>query len=264
MKLDNKVIVVTGGGAGIGRALCQRFTAEGAKAVIAVDLNGDAAAETATSGAAQGHYQVDVSNFDQMAAMVDDVEAKFGPIDLFCSNAGIGLGDPDFDNAASSSEEHWQRSWGVNVMAHVHAAKLLVPRMKARGHGYFLNTVSAAGLLSQIGSATYSTTKHAAIGFAEALAIAHKDDGIRVSALCPQGVETAMLRSMAGNPASLDGVLTPEDVAGIVVEAIEAERFLILPHEIVLKYMRNKTSDYERWIGGMVKLRRSIKAARTD
>ncbi|WP_372056761.1 SDR family NAD(P)-dependent oxidoreductase [Tistrella mobilis] len=262
MQLKDKVVVVTGGGAGIGRALCRRFTDEGAKAVIAVDLNEAGAAETVAQGAATASYRADVSKFDDILAVVDDVEARFGPIDLFCSNAGIAIGDPDFDDVASATEADWQRSWGVNVMAHVHAAKVLVPRMKARGAGYFLNTVSAAGLLSQIGSATYSTTKHAAIGFAESLAIAHKDDGIRVSVLCPQGVDTAMLRSMDGNPASLDGVLTPEDVAGIVVKALDDERFLILPHEVVLTYMRNKTNDYDRWIGGMVKLRRRIKDAR--
>ena len=179
------------------------------------------------------------------------MEKDHGPIDLFCSNAGIGVG-----GGAETSDEGWRRSVDVNLMAHVWAARHLVPLMIARGGGYLLNTASAAGLLSQIGSAPYAVTKHAAVGLAEWLAITHGDAGIKVSVLCPQAVRTAMT---AGNPdgvASVDGMMEPEDVAEAVVRGLEAEEFLILPHPEVLGYMRRKTEDYGRWIGGMRKLAR--------
>ena len=259
MQVEGQVVVVTGAGAGIGRSLCQRFHAEGARAVIAVDLNGAAAAETAAlvGGAA---FTADVASAADIARVVEETEARFGPIDLFCSNAGVATADPDPDNVASAPDAAWNRDWGINVMAHVHAARVLVPRMRARGGGYFLNTVSAAGLLSQIGSAIYATTKHAAIGFAESLAITHRDDNIRVSVLCPQGVDTELLRRSEPNPASLDGVLSVEQVAQAVIEGLAEERFLILPHPAVLTYMQNKTANYDKWIGGMVKLRRKVLA----
>lgn len=258
MKVAGKVVVVTGAAEGIGAALARRFAKEGAAHVAVVDRN--AAGAEATAKAIGGKaYTVDVSDPAQVAAMVAAVEAEQGRIDLFCSNAGVGGGDPDRNNAASAPDEVWMRGWGVNVMAHVYAARAALPGMMARGEGYFLNTVSAAGLLNQIGSAVYSTTKHAAIGFAESLAITNGGAGIKVSVLCPQGVDTAMLRQGGADPASqpqnLDGVMTPDEVAESVIQGLDAETFLILPHPQVLTYMQRKTGDYDRWLGGMRRLR---------
>jgi NAD(P)-dependent dehydrogenase (short-subunit alcohol dehydrogenase family) len=229
--------------------------------VVAADLDADGAAQTAAAVDGVG-FSCDVSKSEEIERMVEEVEQRHGPIDLFCSNAGVLDVDPDFDNAASATDAQWARAWGVNVMGHVYAARAMLPRMIPRGGGYFLNTVSAAGLLSQIGAATYSTTKHAGIGFAEHLAITHKDDGIKVSVLCPQGVDTAMVRGASGVEAALlDGVLSPEDVAQSVIDGLAVERFLILPHTQVVGYMEKKAADYDRWLGGMTKLRRALKAS---
>ena len=259
MNVEGKVVVVTGAAQGIGRAMCVRFHAEGARAVVAADLNADGAAETAAAVGGIA-FACDVSKSEEVERMVEEVERQLGPIDLFCSNAGVLDIDPDFDNAASATDAQWARSWGVNVMGHVYAARAMLPRMIPRGGGYFLNTVSAAGLLSQIGAATYSVTKHAGVGFAEHLAITHRDDGVKVSVLCPQGVDTAMVRGASGlQPALLDGVLTPEAVAACVIEGLAAERFLILPHPQVADYIQKKAADYDRWLGGMAKMRRALK-----
>jgi NAD(P)-dependent dehydrogenase (short-subunit alcohol dehydrogenase family) len=258
--VKDKVVVVTGGAEGIGAALARRFARAGAAQVVVVDRNGEGAAAVASEIGGEA-VTLDVTDGEAMAAMVADIEARHGRIDLFCSNAGVGDGDPDRDNAASSPDAVWQRAWNVNVMAHVHAARAVTPGMAARGGGYILNTVSAAGLLSQIGGAVYSTTKHAAVGFAESLAITHGDQGIKVSILCPQGVDTAMLRQGgSGSPQSLDGVLTPDEVAESVIEGLAAESFLILPHPVVLTYMQRKTADYDRWLGGMRRLRAKVSA----
>jgi NAD(P)-dependent dehydrogenase (short-subunit alcohol dehydrogenase family) len=247
MKIAGKIVVVTGGAQGIGAALCTRFAREGVKAVVAADLK-----------ASGDIVPCDVSRETDIRRLIDETEEKFGPIDLFCSNAGIAVLDPDWDNPASAPDGGWAKSWAVNVMAHVWAARHLVPRMSARGGGYFLNTVSAAGLLSQIGSGPYTATKHAALGFAENLAINVRDRGIKVSVLCPQGVDTAMLRGITRGVPDGDGVLTPEAVADIVVEGLAAERFLILPHPEVATYIRRKADDYDRWLGGMARLRRGM------
>ena len=257
MNVGGKVVVVTGAAQGIGRALCERFKAGGAAKVIAADIDADGAAETAdrVGGLA---FACDVSKADEVAAMVERVRGGVGEIDLYCSNAGVLELDTDFADAASAPEAAWARSWNVNVMAHVYAAQALLPAWRERRGGYFLATVSAAGLLSQIGSGPYSTTKHAALGFCEHLAITHRDDGIKVSALCPQGVDTAMARGAdAHTPALLDGLLSPQAVAASAVEGVEAERFLILPHPQVAGYMKNKVENYDRWLGGMAKLRRA-------
>jgi NAD(P)-dependent dehydrogenase (short-subunit alcohol dehydrogenase family) len=262
MKAAGQVVVVTGGAGGIGRALAERFHRDGAKTVVIADLD-PAAADAVAAGIGGAAVRCDVGNEAEVAALIEETERRFGPIGLFCSNAGIAAGfDLHGENVAGASNADWARSWAVNVMAHVYAARALVPRMKARGGGYFLITVSAAGLLSQIGSATYSTTKHAAVGFAESLAIAHRAHGIRVSILCPQGVDTAMLRSLPRGPQSFDGVLTPEEVAAAASAGLERESFLILPHPEVETYMRRKTDNYDRWIAGMAKLLKATREGR--
>lgn len=261
MAPEGAIVVVTGAARGIGRALCERFHAEGAAAVVALDIDADGAAETARRVGGRS-FALDVADAEAVARTVAAIESDIGPIRLYCSNAGILERDPDFDLATSATDASWARSWAVNVMGHVHAARALLPGWIARGEGTFLATVSAAGLLSQIGSATYSTTKHAALGFCEHLAIAHRDDGIRVGALCPQGVDTDMVRGATGSePALLDGLLSPEAVAEAALRGLAEERFLILPHPQVAGYQRNKAADTDRWIGGMAKLRRAQRAA---
>ncbi len=258
MKVSGKVVVVTGGGSGIGKALCERFQREGAKAIAVADLDGGKAAEVARAVGGRA-FTCDVAREADIVRLVDETERSLGPIDLFCSNAGIGAFGGRPDDAASSPNEAWERGYAVNVMAHVYAARALLPRMIARGGGYFLNTVSAAGLLSQIGNAVYATTKHAAVGFGEILAITHRDQGIRVSILCPQAVDTPMLRSGGRGAQHVDGVLTVEELAEAAIKGLEAETFVILPHPQVAGYMKRKTDNYDRWIGGMAKLQRSLK-----
>jgi NAD(P)-dependent dehydrogenase (short-subunit alcohol dehydrogenase family) len=264
MQVAGQVVVVTGGAEGIGRALCERFHRAGASKVVVADLN-EAGAERVAASIGGAAFRCDVAHEPDLLHVIDEAERRFGPIGLFCSNAGIAAAfDPLADNVAGAPDEAWSRSWGVNVMAHVYAARALVPRFRARGGGYFLNTVSAAGLLSQVGSAVYSTTKHAAVGFAESLAIAHRAHGIRVSILCPQGVDTPMLRNLPAGPQAGDGVLSPEDVADAALRGIEEESFLILPHPQVEGYMRAKAENYGRWLGGMAKLQRALRENPAD
>lgn len=259
MDIEGKVVVITGGGSGIGQAMARRFRKAGARALVIADLNGDAAAATAAEvdGVA---IRADVAVEADVAAAVELAESRFGALDLMCSNAGVSVRDPDFNNATSAPNETWTLGWNVNVMAHVYAARAALPGMIARGGGYFLHTVSAAGLLSQPGSPVYATTKHAAVGFAEALAITHRSQNIRVSMLCPQAVDTPMIRDARGSQ-GVDGILSPDDVADQVVDAIAAEKFLILPHPQVATYMQRKVGDYDRWIGGMARMRDKIAAS---
>lgn len=253
MQLKDKIVVITGAASGIGRAMALRFAKEGTKQVVCVDLNLAGAEQTAQeiNGIARG---VNVASEEQIITLINDIEQTVGPIDLFCSNAGISQrGGPEVAN------EDWYRMWDVNVMSHIFTARHLVPRMIARGGGYLLNTASAAGLLSQIGSAPYAVTKHAAVAFAEWIALTYGDDGIRVSVLCPQAVRTEMTKGKEDGVASINGMMEPEPVAEECVKAIEAETFLVLPHPEVLNYIRRKTENYDRWIGGMRKLNRSYK-----
>lgn len=254
MDLKNRICVVTGAASGIGRALCIALSDAGAKTVICADI--DAAGAEETSQQINGMaVEVDVGRPGAIEALVDDIEDRVGPIDLFVSNAGIlVLGGMEVSDA------DWQRIWDINVMSQVWAARALVPRMKARGGGYLLNTSSAAGLLNQIGAAPYGVTKHAAVGLAEWLAMTHADDGIKVSVLCPQAIRTEMTRGHEDGVAAIDGMLEPEDAARACIEGIEAETFLILPHAKVREYIRLKTEDYERWIKGMTKLNRAYGA----
>ena len=249
MDLKSKNIVITGGASGIGSAMAERFIHEGAAQVVIADINGDALKAVAANIGARAII-TDVSKESDVVNLIRTAEADYGHIDLLCNNAGIGVGiGPETPN------EDWQRIWEINVMAHVYAARAALPAMLARGEGYILNTASAAGLLTQIGSAPYAVTKHAAVGFAEWLAITYGDRGIITSVLCPQAVNTAMTaNTTAGGVAGVDGMMEPEELCNTVVESIKDERFLILPHPEVLTYMQRKTSDYDRWIGGMKRL----------
>jgi len=248
MKIQGKTVVVTGGASGIGRGLVKRFKEEGAANIVIADISADELNEFAEEIGATP-FVCDVSDEEQVKNLVQMTEEKFGHIDLFCGNAGIlSMG------GVESSNETWEKTWAVNVMAHVYATRHALPKMIERGEGYFLITASAAGLLSQVGSATYSVTKHAALSLAEWVLITHGAQGIKVSALCPQAVESKMTAGSNGGVAGQDGMLKPEVVADTVIAGLDEEKFMILPHPEVEKYFRNKATDYQRWIGGMQKL----------
>ncbi|MEX2520239.1 MAG: SDR family oxidoreductase [Paracoccaceae bacterium] len=258
MDIKNKIVVVTGAASGIGKALAKKFAEAGAAKVIAADIDLAGADATAKEfgGAA---LRVDVSREEGVKALIDTVERDYGPIDLFCSNAGIlTAGGPE------APDEDWRRIIDINLMSHIWAARHLVPLMAARGGGYLLNTASAAGLLSQVGSMPYAVTKHAAVGAAEWLALTYGDQGIKVSVLCPQAVRSKMTAGHEDGVASINGMLEPEPVADACLKAIAEETFLVLPHPEVLQYMRNKTENYDRWIGGMRKLNRRYGDALKD
>ena len=256
MHLDGKHVVVTGAAGGIGSALARRFHAEGARVVLS-DLGGAEAVAATLPGSLS--VAADVSVELGTRDLIDTAEQQFGPVDLFFANAGVGLGaDP------MSDESDWDISFAVNVHAHRWAARRLLPQWLERGDGYFCSTASAAGLLAQIGSAPYSVSKHAAVAFAEWLSITYGDRGIKVSCLCPQGVNTAMINSttMANDSVSVvrsvGAILEPDDVAETTIEAIADERFLILPHPEVADYLALKGGDHSRWLGGMRKLQRRV------
>jgi len=246
MDIKGRIAVITGGASGIGAALARRFHAEGARAVVVADVQ----AEPLEAVAAEvGGLAVpcNVANEAEIDALVTRVESEFGPIDIFCSNAGIArLGDEDVPNA------EWQLNWDIHVMAHVYAVRAVAPRMAARGEGYLVHTASAAGLLSHIQSATYSVTKHAAVAFAEWVSIKYRHQGVRVSVLAPQAVRTPMTaRPDGAEVAAVDGMIEPEQLAECVVQTMASEEFLILPHPEVRDYMQRKAADVDRWLEGM-------------
>ena len=260
MELQGRVVVVTGGASGIGRALAWRMAEEGARGVVVADLDADGAQSVADDIGAQALAATcDVADEQQVIDLVRRAEDAFGPVDLFAANAGVAVGTD-----LGTPEDTWELAFGVNVRAHVHAAKALVPGWLERGEGYFLATASAAGLLTQIGSAPYAVTKHAAVAFAEWLSVTYGDRGVRVSCLCPMGVRTAMtqvaddtpehLRLAADVVAAAGDMLEPEQVADVVVDGISSERFLILPHPEVLTFFQRKADDYDRWLAGMRRL----------
>jgi NAD(P)-dependent dehydrogenase (short-subunit alcohol dehydrogenase family) len=256
VEIRDRTIVVTGGGNGIGAALARRFAAEGARGVVVADIDGDAASAVAADidGLA---FQADVSDESAVRGLVSEAEGAYGVIDLFCSNAGIGS-----PGGLEMSNEGWQQIWGVNLMAHVYAARAVLPSMLERGEGYLLQTSSAAGLLTNIGAAAYSVTKHAAVALAEWIAVTYGDQGIKVSALCPQFVNTAMLDAQGADPAVAawirQAAIEPADVAETVVRGLAEERFLILPHPEVGEFFLRKATDYDRWLAGMRRLQRQI------
>ena len=250
MNIRDKVVVVTGGANGIGRALCRRFARDGAKAVVVADVDVMGAKRVAAEIGGVP-IETDVTRQEDVRRLVDRTIGEHGHIDLFCSNAGIAV-----DGDERTPDADWERCWRVNVMAHVLAARAALPSMLTRGSGYLLQTVSAAGLLTHMHSATYAVTKHASLAFAEWLSIAYGDRGVNVSVLCPQGVRTDMLARGGARAAFLmAGALEPEQVADAVVEGLDAERFLILPHPEVAEYFRRKAGDYDRWLRGMRRLR---------
>ena len=252
MDIRGRVVVVTGGGGGIGSALCRRFAADGAGHLVVSDIDPTSAQAVAREIGGMA-VPADVTVESEVEHLVRGTLEAYGRIDIYCSNAGIAFG-----GGPEASDEAWRQSWDVHVMAHVYAARALLPGMRERGEGYIMGTISAAALLNHILAAPYAVTKSAGLSFFEWLAIAYHDEGIRVSALCPQGVRTAMLTQEGESNFLTAGALTPEEVAGTVVQAIREERFLILPHPEVAEFFRRKAADYDRWLRGMRRLREKI------
>ena len=248
MEIKNKRVVVTGAASGIGKALCEAFQETEVQSIVCVDVNLDGAKETADSVGGIA-VQANVGQEPDIISVIEKANSLSGGIDIFCSNAGIG-GVPGFFEVETTD---WQNIWEVNVQSHIFAAKHVLPQMLDRGEGYLMSTASAAGLLTQIGSAGYSVTKAAAVSFAEWIKITYGSKGIGVSCLCPQAVRTAMTAQGAG-VAGVDGMMEPEDVAKDVLDAIEKNRFLVTPHAEVLEYVSRKGNDRDRWISGMQRL----------
>lgn len=250
---DNQIIAITGASGGIGRAVAEMFISQGAKVAIS-----DREAPTATANEIGAKaYACDVSKDENVVAFIDAVEADMGPIDVFVSNAGVGFGDGRYVGGAENKK--WELSWQVNVMGSVYAARRLMPRWVEEKTGRFIITASAAGLLNQIGSASYTVTKHAAVALADSIAIAHADDGVKVHCICPQYVRTNMTKGMKMAEEGQDELLEPSDVANSLLDAMKQDEFLVLPHKIVHGYTVGRAQDHNMWLGGMVKFRRSLK-----
>ncbi|MDW4498053.1 SDR family NAD(P)-dependent oxidoreductase [Sulfitobacter sp. D35] len=257
MDFESRTVVVTGGASGIGAALARRFAKAGARVCIA---DHDAAGARAVAGEIGGlGVTCDVTREEAVRSLVDEVRTKLGPVDIFVSNAGVARGQPG--HAVSADDDVWTLNWRLHVMAHVYAARALLPEMIARRSGHLVSVASAAGLLNQIGDAAYSATKHAAVSFAESLAISHGDDGIDVSVVCPQYVATPLIGLASGDADDVPGLLTAEEAAAVIVEGVAKKRFLILPHPQVADYAALRARDPEAWIAGMRKLRRRTAAA---
>lgn len=253
MNLTDKVIVITGAGSGIGEALARRFADAEPRGLVLADINPDTVAVVAEQLKATA-VAVDVSDPDDNGALIAQAEEAYGPIDLFCANAGYAMAGDE-----QTAPDEWNRMWDVNLMSHVHAARHLIPRWTKRGSGYFLSTASAAGLLTNLRAAQYSVTKHAAVAFSEWLAITYGDQGVRVSCLCPMGVNTPLLDTAEEFSALLGPqMIEPSEVADAVVDGLDSERFLILPHPDVARYFQNKANDYDRWLLGMKKLQDAV------
>lgn len=255
MQVENKNVVITGGAGGIGSALARLLASKGARVVVS-DLNEAAAAAVADEIGGLA-VQCDVSDEASVISLVAKAEEEFGQVDIFVSNAGFGVGEPS--HVASASNDVWQKNWDVHVMAHVYASRALLPKMIERGDGYLVNVASAAGLLAQIGDAAYTVTKHAAVSLAESLAIGHIDDGVKVSVVCPQYVNTNILMiSDEERKKPMEGVLTPETCAEVILDGIEKEEFLITPHPEVRGYMQHRAGDPDRWLSGMRRVRAGL------
>lgn len=248
MDVEGRLAIITGGGGGIGSAVAKRWMAGGARAVVVADRNADAARVVGNEIGCPA-VELDVTDEAAVMALVDSVQRQMGPVDIFFSNAGAAGG-----GGIDAPNKMWQELWELHVMAHVYAARSVLPAMIARGEGYLLHTASAAGLLAALGSMPYSVTKAACVKLAETIAIAHGDDGIGVSVLCPQGVNTAMAPRRPGDGAA-DGLLEPDVVADEVTAAMREGRFLILPHREVQTYVERKASDPDRWLKGVRRLR---------
>jgi NAD(P)-dependent dehydrogenase (short-subunit alcohol dehydrogenase family) len=258
MQLQDKVVVVTGGANGIGRALCRRFSDEGAAAVVVTDID-EAAAMTLAEEIGGLGLGCDVGIEAEIQHVVNRTQEEHGRIDLFCSNAGITV-----NGGLETTDAQWQQMWQVNVLSRVYAARAVLPSMLARGSGYFLQTVSAAGLLTEIGSASYSVTKHADLAYAEWLSSIYGREGIGVSCICPLGVETDMLDPDDPIHQFLQvAAITPEQVADSVIDGLNEERFLILPHPEVADFFQIKAGDHDRWLRGMQRLHQKLTKKRS-
>lgn len=261
MTVEDKIILVTGGANGIGKALCERFASEGARKIIVADLDYENAQAVAhkIDGLA---IRLDVSDEAQVKTAIEEILNEFGQIDLVCSNAGIGGAEGGLEVA----NDVWQKIYEINVLSHLYLSRAVFPSMLERGAGYFLITASAAGLLTHPTAAPYAVTKHAAVALAEWLSIAYQERGIKISCLCPQGVKTDLIKSAEGEPENflMAEAITAEECADAVVKGLESEKFLILPHAEVGQYIINKAENYDRWLHSLRKIRKTVLAMKNE